>query len=196
MSKAGRMPNSDLPWSFPILVTQLPEAGLHQVLEATPAQRGLLAAVAGVNAVLEAVATFDVIPEAGGIVTVTGTIRARVEQTCVVSLDPVENDIKEAITAVFAPPSQISSSPKSIQKEQGEDAEIPDPPEPIVNGAIDLGQLAAEFLVLGIDPYPRKPDVAFAPLETPDDPDEHPFAALKVLKAKPAVPPGKKSGGK
>jgi len=196
MSKAGRMPNSDLPWSFPILVTQLPEAGLHQVLEATPAQRGLLAAVAGVNAVLQAVATFDVIPEAGGIVTVTGTIRARVEQTCVVSLDPVENDIKEAITAVFAPPSQISSSPKSIQKEQGEDAEIPDPPEPIVNGAIDLGQLAAEFLVLGIDPYPRKPDVAFAPLETPDDPDEHPFAALKVLKAKPAVPPGKKSGGK
>jgi len=196
MSKACHMPNSDLPWSFSVLVTQLPEAGLHQVLEATPVQRGLLAAAAGVNAVLQAVATFDVIPEAGGIVTVTGTVRARVEQNCVVSLDPVENDIDEAITAVFAPPSQISSSRKSIQKEQGEDAEIPDPPEPIVNGAIDLGQLAAEFLALGIDPYPRKPGVAFAPPETPEDPDEHPFAALKALKDKPGVSRGKKPKGK
>ncbi|MES2600222.1 MAG: DUF177 domain-containing protein [Pseudomonadota bacterium] len=196
MSKAGHMPNSDLPWSFPVLVTQLPEAGLHQVLEATPAQRGLLAAVAGVNAVLQAVATFDVHPEAGGIVSVTGTVKARVEQTCVVSLDPVENDIEEAIAAVFAPPSQIAVSPKSVQKEQGEDAEIPNPPEPIVHGAIDLGQLAAEFLVLGIDPYPRKPGVAFAPPEIPEDPDEHPFAALKALKEKPGASGGKKPKGK
>lgn len=196
MSKAGPMPDSDLPWSFPVLVTQLPEAGLHQELEATPAQRALLAAAAGVNAVLQAKATFDVIPEAGGIVNVTGMIRARVEQTCVVSLDPVENDIEEAITAVFAPPSQISSSAKSVQKEQGEDAEIPDPPEPIVNGAIDLGQLASEFLVLGIDPYPRKPGVEFVPPETPEDPDEHPFAALKALKGRPDQPKGKKPKGK
>jgi len=196
MSKAGHLPNSDLPWSFPVLVTQLPEAGLHQVLEATPAQRALLATVAGVNAVLQASATFDVHPEAGGIVNVTGTVRARVEQTCVVSLDPVENNIEEAIAAVFAPPSQIAVSPKSVQKEQGEDAEIPNPPEPIVHGAIDLGQLAAEFLVLGIDPYPRKPGVAFAPPETPEDPDEHPFAALKALKEKPGSSGGKKPKGK
>lgn len=190
------MPDSDLPWSFPVLVTQLPEAGLHQELEANPAQRGQLAVAAGVNAVLQAVATFDVIPEAGGIVNVSGTIRARVEQTCVVSLEPVENDIEEAITAIFAPPSQISTSTKSIQKEQGEDAEIPDPPEPIVNGAIDLGKLASEFLVLGIDPYPRKPGVAFVPPKTPDDPEEHPFAALKALKEKPEGPKGKKPKGK
>jgi uncharacterized metal-binding protein YceD (DUF177 family) len=196
MSKTGHMPDSDLPWSFPVLVTQLPEAGLHQVLEATPVQRGLLAAAAGVNAVLQAVATFDVIPAAGGHVNVTGRVKARVEQTCVVSLDPVENDIDEAITAIFAPLSQISSSPKSVQREQGEDAEIPDPPEPIVNGAIDLGQLAAEFLVLGIDPYPRKPEAAFVPPQVSEDPDEHPFAALKALTAKPDGAKGKKPKGK
>jgi hypothetical protein len=108
----------------------------------------------------------------------------------------VENDIEEAITAIFAPPSQISASTKSIQREQGEDAEIPDPPEPIVNGAIDLGKLASEFLVLGIDPYPRKPGVAFVPPKTPDDPEEHPFAALKALKEKPEGPKGKKPKGK
>lgn len=192
MSKTGHMPDSDLPWSFPILVSQLPEAGLQQALEATPAERERLTAAAGVNAVLHATATFDVTPGAAGQVNVTGRVRARVEQTCVVSLDPVENDIDEAITAVFAPPSQTPVSRKSVQTEQGEDAEIPEPPEPIVNGAIDLGLLATEFLVLGIDPYPRKSGVAFVPPATPEDPDEHPFAALKALKEKPEAPRGKK----
>ena len=195
MSKTGRMPDSNLPWSFPVLVSQLPDAGLHQVLETTPAQRSLLAAAAGVNAVLKAEASLDVTPEAGGRVHVAGTVRARVEQTCVVSLDPVENDVEEPIEVTFAPPEQISATPKSVQKEQGDDAEIPDPPEAIVNGAIDLGQLAAGFLVLGIDPYPRKPGAAFAAPETPPDPDEHPFAALRALKEAPGGSKGKKPKG-
>lgn len=193
------MPDKDLPWSFPVAVAQLPEAGLHQVLETSATQRELIAAAAGVNAVLQATATFEVVPEAEGRVNVTGTVRARVEQACVVSLDPVENDIDEHIVVEFAPPSQIPVSAKSVQKEEGDDAEIPDPPEPIVNGVIDLGQLATEFLILGIDPYPRKPGVAFTPPEIPEDPDEHPFAALKALKVapgKPAGPKGKKPRGK
>lgn len=195
MSK-GQMTDSDLPWSFPIMVAQLPEAGLHQVLEANAAQRDLIAKAAGVNAVLRATASFDVVPETEGRVSVTGKVTGRVEQTCVVSLDPVENDIDEELAVVFAPPSQIPVSAKSVQKEEGADAEIPDLPEPIVHGAIDLGKLATEFLVLGIDPYPRKPGVAFVPPETPEDPEEHPFAALKALKDKPGGPQGKKPKGK
>ena len=190
------MPDSNHPWSFPVLVSQLPDAGLHQVLETTPAQRSLLATAAGVNAVLKAEASFDVTPEAGGRVHVTGTVRARVEQTCVVSLDPVENDVDEPIEVTFVPPEQISATVKSVQKEQGDEAEIPDPPEAIVNGAIDLGQIATEFLVLGIDPYPRKSGVAFESPETPADPDEHPFAALRALKDAPGGPKGKKTKGK
>ena len=190
------MPDSNHPWSFPVLVSQLPDAGLHQVLETTPAQRGLLAAAAGVTAVLKAEASFDVTPEAGGRVHVTGTVRARVEQICVVSLDPVQNDVEEPIEVTFVPAEQISATPKSVQKEQGDEAEIPDPPEAIVNGAIDLGQIATEFLVLGIDPYPRKPGVAFESTETPADPDEHPFAALRALKDAPGGSKGKKTKGK
>ncbi|NGX97069.1 MAG: DUF177 domain-containing protein [Candidatus Afipia apatlaquensis] len=195
MSK-GHMTGSDLPWSFPVMVAQLPEAGLHQALEATAAQRELIAKAAGVNAVLRATASFDVVAETEGRVSVTGKVTARVEQTCVVSLDPVENDIDEDIAVVFAPPAQIPAGAKSVQKDEGDDAEIPDLPEPIVHGAIDLGQLATEFLVLGIDPYPRKPGVTFVPPETPEDPDEHPFAALKALKATPGGSQGKKPKGK
>ncbi len=36
-----------------------------------------------------------------------------------------------------------------------------DDPEPLVGGTIDLGALAIEFLIVGLDPYPRKPGAVF-----------------------------------
>ena len=46
---------------------------------------------------------------------------------------------------------------------------------------IDLGAVATEFLILGIDPYPRKPGAVF---EAPaaGEGGGHPFAALAALK--------------
>lgn len=195
MTRTGRAADQDIPWSVPVLVAQVPETGLHQVLDTTAAQRERLAAAAGVNAMPQAEASFDVVPAANGRFRVTGRVRARVEQTCVVTLDPVENEVDEPVDVEFAPPSQIPASARSVQKEEGEDAEIPDPPEPIVGGAIDLGRLATEFLVLGIDPYPRKTGVVFVAPEAQKDPEEHPFAALKALKT-PVVSKGKKPKGK
>jgi len=195
MTRTGRAADEEAPWSFPIIVAQVPESGLHQALDTTAAQRDRLAAAAGVNAVPLAEASFDVVPAADGRVHVTGRVRARVAQTCVVTLDPVENEVDEPIDVVFAPPSQIPATVKSVQKEEGEDAEIPEPPEPIVGGAIDLGRVATEFLILGIDPYPRKPGAVFVAPETPTDPEEHPFAALKALKT-PGATKGKKPGDK
>lgn len=190
-----RKPDENHPWSFPVLVTQLPEAGLHQTLEASEAQRVLIAEAAGVLGVARATALLDVTPEPGGRVSVHGRVQARVLQACVVTLDPVENDIDEAIDAEFAPPDQIPANAKSVQKDEGDDAEIPDLPEPIVNGAIDLGRLAMEFLLLGIDPYPRKAGVVFELPPAPEDPEDHPFAALQALKDGSATPKGKKPKG-
>jgi len=53
--------------------------------------------------------------------------------------------------------------------------------EPLLDGKVDLGALATEFLILGLDPYPRKPDAIFQP-PADGQPDEGPFAALGVLK--------------
>jgi uncharacterized metal-binding protein YceD (DUF177 family) len=189
------VPDENFPWSFPILVAQLPEAGLHQVLETSGTQRDMMAASAGVLAITHATASLDVTPEAEGRVHVKGRVRAHVVQACVVTLDPVESDVDEAVEAEFAPPSQIPATAKSVQKDECEDAEIPDLPEPIVNGAIDLGRLATEFLILGIDPYPRKPGVVFEAPEVPEDPEDHPFAALKALKEIVPAPKGKKPKG-
>ena len=56
-----------------------------------------------------------------------------------------------------------------------------EPPDEIVNGQIDLGALTAEFLALGLDPYPRKPGVDFN-YRDPADEKDSPFAALSKLK--------------
>ena len=57
------------------------------------------------------------------------------------------------------------------------------------DGAVDLGAVATEFLLLGIDPYPRKPGAVF---ERPaaGRPGGHPFAALAALKKDSGAEPG------
>src|SRR5260370_42694601 len=103
-------------------------------------------------------------------------------KTGVVTLDPIENDIDEAIDLMFAPPEQIPALADLVDDDVESEAEIPDPPEPIVNGVIDLGRLATDALLLGVDPYPREPGAVFEPQVAAVDPEDHPFAALKALK--------------
>ena len=59
-----------------------------------------------------------------------------------------------------------------------------DPPDAIVDDTIDLGAVAIEFMVLGLDPYPRKPGVHFDDmvLVDKDEPAPSAFAALARLK--------------
>ena len=178
------------PWSVPIVVAQIPDTGLHRDFEAGQAVRDRMAEVGGLREIMSASASLDVTPKGGGRVQVTGRVRARIGQTCVVSLDPIENDIDEAIDLIFAPPEQIPELADLVDDAAESDTEIPDPPEPIENGLIDLGRVATDALFLAVDPYPRKPDVVFEPPDVADDPEDHPFAALKALQlaAKPRSP--------
>jgi len=189
-----RMTDKQNPWSVLMMVAQIPEHGLHRELEANAAERDAMAAVAGLRDVSSAQASLDVTPIPDGRVHVVGRVWARIGQTCVVTLDPVDNDIDEAIDLIFAPASQIRELAESIDDTEGE-AEVPDPPEPIVDGAIDLGRLATDALFLGIDPYPRKPGAVFEPPAVPVDPEDHPFAALKALKTAAKPPASKKPKG-
>lgn len=172
------------PWRSLVVVSQIPERGLHRELDANEAQRNAIAEAAGLRGVLSAHATFDVTAGKDGRFYVTGRVRARIEQTCVVTLDPIENDIDEPIDLIFAPPEQIPQLADLADDAEADNNEA-DSPEPIINGVIDLGRLAADALFLGIDPYPRKPNAVFAHEVTPPDPEDHPFAALKALKTKP-----------
>ena len=177
----------DLPWSMPVVVAQIPETGSHVEFEADDTQRNALAELAGLRDVIEASAAFDLTHVAGGGIHAIGLVRGLVGQTCVVTLEPVDNGIEEPVDVIFMPEGAVVAAPSPAE----DDDEIPDPPEPIVGGRIDLGKLAMDMLFLGIDPYPRKPGAVFTPPAVEADPDEHPFAALRALRDGP--PPGKKS---
>ncbi|HRO00290.1 DUF177 domain-containing protein [Nitrobacter sp.] len=179
------------PWISRATVAQIPETGLHRDIEADESVRMALAKIAGVRDIAYARASFDLMPERDERVHVQGRVSARVGQTCVVSLDPIENDIVEDIDLVFVPEGRIREFVVPVDDEDGVGGEVPEAPEPIVNGVIDLGRLATDVLFLGIDPYPRKPDAVFVPPASAKDPEDHPFAALKDLKIHP-TPPGKK----
>jgi uncharacterized metal-binding protein YceD (DUF177 family) len=163
-------------WNVPLSISDVPEGGRHLDLAADARARAAVAALAGLAALPRLEASFDVTRHGRGGLRVVGHVSATVGQTCVVTLEPLENEVEEDIDVVFVP----AAAPPD---EGFAEVEVPleDAPEPLVGGMIDLGAIATEFLILGLDPYPRKPDAVF---EAPPAGDEatHPFAALAELK--------------
>ena len=168
---------AESPWSVPLAVSDVPESGRHIDLVADEQARAAIARLAGLRDLPRLTASFDVAPHGRGGLSVTGQVSATVGQTCVVTLEPVENQVNEAIDLVFAPAETLPVIG------HGEEIEVPleDAPEAIIGRHIDLGAIASEFLMLGIDPYPRKPDAVFEVPAASDD-SAHPFAALAALK--------------
>ncbi len=173
------------PWRAIVTVAQIPDTGLHREIEADAPTRATMAEVAGVREILSAQASFELMPKSGGRVQVTGEVRGKIGQNCVVTLDPIENDIAEHVDLMFAPPDRMPSLASTADAVVTADGDVPDSPEPIDNGIIDLGRLATDVLFLAIDPYPRKPGAVFEPEIVAVDPEDHPFAALKALQADP-----------
>jgi uncharacterized metal-binding protein YceD (DUF177 family) len=166
------------PWSAVVAVDEVPETGRRLDLTADAETRAAIARVAGVREVARLQANFDLARHGRDSLRVVGSVSATVEQTCVVTLDPVRNEVVEAIDLLFAPQLEAAAGDAHAGA-QTVDAD--DPPEVLAGGAVDLGAVATEFLLLGIDPYPRRPDAVFdAPRA--GGPTANPFAALARLK--------------
>jgi uncharacterized metal-binding protein YceD (DUF177 family) len=183
------------PWRAHVNVAQIPSTGLHREIEANDRVRAAMAEAAGLRDISSARAAFDLAHRSGGRVHVAGRVRATVGQTCVVTLEPIENEIDEEVDLIFAPAEEIA--PQIDADEDDGESAMAEPPEPIENGLIDLGRLATDVLYLAIDPYPRKEGAVFEPRLATHDPEDHPFAALKVLQSAPEKPepePGKRKG--
>jgi uncharacterized metal-binding protein YceD (DUF177 family) len=164
-----------IPWSHPLAVDDVPEAGGHYELEADAQTRENVAKVAQLRDLSSFQAVFDVVRRGAG-VRVSGQVTARVGQTCVVTLEPIENDVAEPVDVSYAPAITPDEGHGSHEPKKGAE-----PPEPLLDGIVDLGAIATEFLILGLDPYPRKDGVEFPKPELTDD-ATHPFAALEALK--------------
>jgi hypothetical protein len=166
------------PWSAPLAVSDVPETGRSVALVADERTRAAIAEIAGLRSLPRLEASFDVALHGRDGLHVTGWVSATLGQTCVVTLEPIESEVVEDVDLVFAP-----AAAPVIVEEDGDKVEIAavDAPEPLIGGTIDLGAIATEFLLLGINPYPRKPGAVFEPPATDADSDG-PFAALKALR--------------
>jgi hypothetical protein len=164
------------PWRVPVPAEDVPEQGQHFALVADVETRADIARMARLRDLQRLEADFDVARQSGGGLRVLGRVSASVGQTCVVSLEPLVNEVEEDVDLLFMPPSAAEVAGAETEKGGSPDGKWNEP-EPLIGGVVDLGAIATEFLVLGLDPYPRKPDAVFEP---PQDlkPDGGPFAAL------------------
>ena len=166
-------------WSVPVRVDDVPPTGRRFDLRADAATRAAIARAADIPEVVTLEATFEVSPHGPDGLHVVGQVSAAVRQTCVVTLEPMANRIEESVDLLFE-----RGMPRGQPEPDGSHDVPAERPEPLVDGSVDLGAVAVEFLMLGIDPYPRKPGAIFQP---PDRADEGsgPFAGLAALKKKP-----------
>ena len=156
-------------FSRPLSLDRIGVQGLDMTIEATKAECAALAERMNLPAVLALSCVFHLIRESRDKVLARGVLRARVTQTCVISLDDFDATLEEVFQVRFVP--------------SGEETEDVDPDSddeiPFEGNLIDLGEAAAEQLGLALDPYPRMPGVEMPEVE--EDPDRHPFAALRRL---------------
>ena len=155
-------------------VNTLPRGGRTIAIEADEAERAALARRFDLLALDALQARLTLTPGRGDTVVVTGTLTAAVVQRCVVTLDPVPDAVEDEIEAVFAEAAGRDEAEIEVDPLA---AEV----EPLADGRIDLGELAAQHLSLALDPYPRAPDAPEPAAEPPQAETEtrRPFAVLK-----------------
>jgi uncharacterized metal-binding protein YceD (DUF177 family) len=102
----------------------------------------------------------------------TATLKAEATQSCVVSLAPVPARVEDTFSVTY----DREAKPDALELEFDVNAE--DPPDPLPEKGIDVGEAVAEHLGLALEPYPRAPGVK---VELPSDPTEPRLSAFSVL---------------
>jgi uncharacterized metal-binding protein YceD (DUF177 family) len=162
------------PLSRLVDVKNIPPRGQEIHVEASAEERNALAKDFGLPGIQSLSGDYKLTSTAKGI-NVTGVLKASITQICVVTLESFDSNIEEEVEVDFAESSGMPAEPPTDINEY-------EPPDEIINGQIDLGAVTAEFLALGLDPYPRKPGVDFD-FRDPGDEKDSPFAALGKLKS-------------
>ncbi len=121
---------------------------------ATDEECGAVASLFGLPAIATLSGRFAIIPERRGQFRVHLGLTAAVTQTCVVTLEPVEQSIIEQATLVLMP--------HDIAVRTEERVDEPDI-IPVSGQNTDFGILLTEQLALALDPHPRKRDAELPP---------------------------------
>ena len=129
----------------------------------------------------------------GSRVVVEGRLRGRIVQACILSLDPVTQDLDDTFRIVFKQDLAEERDPESGEALVSAHA---DAPEPLPGNLLDVGEIVAEQLSLAADPYPRRQGVKLEDVmpklrgggrdgRLGRQERRHPFAVLAALRDKP-----------
>ncbi len=147
---------SDRPeFSRPVTVESLHAGWTMRTITAGPNERAALARRFGMVAVERLQAEVKLRQLTNILVLVEGRFQANVVQTCVITLEDIPVTIEDTFVLTYG----SSLADKHRQVEVLIEAE--GPPDPLVEGIIDVGEAVAEHLALALDPFPRKPGAEF-----------------------------------
>ena len=193
MTKQAKSP--EMEWSVFVRAEDVPPNGKTLEITPNPKEKKALAKRLDVLSVEDLSAKVQLKRDTPHIVHVTGVLEAIVKKSCVVTLEPIDIPIKEEFEGWYADESQAVSFRRAQHEAQSKKdlLDIPmldesEDPEPMVNGQIDVGDLATQYLSLAIPLYPVKEGVELKASE-PDvqkgNPMKvNPFAALKDWRPK------------
>ncbi|WP_368415459.1 DUF177 domain-containing protein [Falsiroseomonas sp.] len=147
-------------------------------LDATAPECTALAERFGILGIGSLSARIKLEPETGGSIRARGLLVAEVEQACIVTLDPVRQQVRARIDL------------RLLGEGDTPGDDDPDSPDEIETsgGFVDLGEAVAEQLALALDPYPRAEGAELPAFDPPEEPEPeqpakpNPFAALGKLR--------------
>ena len=174
-------PEGPLPLDWHHTIRSLGTGGAHVDRQATADECARLQSDLGVLAVDHFHARYELTPKSGGCFRFSGDFVCVLDQACVVTLEPVRQNISETFAVSFCPTSRIVEP-------EGKERPIIDEPdvEPLTGDCIETGRVLYELLSAAIEPYPRKDEAAFGwtdPKTKSGDLEKlNPFAALAKLK--------------
>ncbi|MBX4928443.1 YceD family protein [Rhizobium binae] len=175
----------DVPFSYRVKVGHISANPVEVHIEADASELKALAEAWSVVSVEDLSADLQIARWKRDGVRVKGRVQAKIIQSCVVTLEPVEAAIDESFEQIFVPEgSKLARQPGNDAGEMLLDPDGPDLPETFVGDTIDAGEVVAEFAALAIDPYPRKQGVEFEGHieDSGDDKKPSAFAVLKDWK--------------
>ncbi|GAA0783137.1 DUF177 domain-containing protein [Roseibium denhamense] len=185
------MNTSTFPYSNKVTAASVVDADVKRTFEPDAKDRQKIADAYELNAIPALCADLILKPYRKNGLRVVGTVKATLNQTCVVSLEPFDSDLVLDIDRTFE---AHSSRPRKIRdlNEEGEieiDLESLDPPDVMMDGVLDVGAVICEELALALDSFPRKPGAEFEGGDEADAYETSPktevpsaFAALAALK--------------
>lgn len=156
-------------------VSTLPQTGRVYKISPGPDARAAIAARLGVPAVEACSATLNLQPMPGGDFKLKGWLQAKLERRCVVTDEPVTEEIDERFVCWI-----LLEEPVDDPENLDDDRDI----EVVENGMVNLAELATQQLAVAMTPYPRAPEAdavmaELAPSVTEDEASgDNPFAAL------------------